>query len=493
MQGRVLAEERLDPYAEDLIESLRAFGYDLPTALADLVDNSIAARAKNVHISFCSDPGQTWVAIVDDGTGMSEPELHAAMRFARNPRHQRADGDLGRFGLGLKTASLSQARMLTVLSRNAAGSLAARTWDIDYIAQRKEWLVLTEPDPEVLRIADQVGFTGQGTAIVWRKTDKLGDGRTLSRRVSDAGRELALTFHRFLASGRLNLLIAHQVLTPLDPYLRRHPATQDRGVEELTASGHPIRVNPVVLPHPSRLTKKETTLVSGPGGMLARQGFYVYRGDRLVVAGSWLGLAGMHKSAPTRLARLALEIPPGVDLAWAVDVRKSTVHPPVQLEPRLIELAEDVRARSEKVFTHRGAPARGHGKRSSVEPVWHQVRRLGQSEYSINREHPLVVAAFSSPSRKAIEGALRLIETTLPRELIVQETVNHVTEHSPEREGGEPDMEEVLAMLRSLLTGLPSDPTDRTALADALLKSEPFCRYPGLVKEIIEQVPSEEA
>ncbi|GAA3896613.1 ATP-binding protein [Streptomyces lacrimifluminis] len=483
MQGRALAEERLDPYAEDLIESLRAFGYDLPTALADLVDNSIAAKAKNVHVSFCSDPGEAWVAIVDDGCGMSEPELHAAMRFARNPRHIREQGDLGRFGLGLKTASLSQARMLTVLSINA-DKLAARTWDIDYIAQRKEWVVLTQPDSEVLRIAERIGFTGQGTAIIWRKTDKLGDGRSLSRKVSDAGRELALTFHRFLETGRLNLRIGRQGITPLDPYLRRHPATQDRGTEELQTAGHAVRVNPVILPHPSRLSKQDTALVSGPGGMLARQGFYVYRGNRLVVAGGWLGLGNLHKSAPTRLARIALEIPPGLDLLWAVDVRKSTVHPPIHLEPRLIELAEDARARSEKIFTYRGAPVRRQGKHSQVEPVWHQVRRLGQSDYSINRDHPLVAAALSSAPENALEGVLRMIETTLPRELIAQEVTTRGEEPPPELE--HPDTEEVLATLRSLLTGLPSDATMRTTLAAALLKAEPFCRYPGLVKEIIE-------
>lgn len=484
MKAGVLAQERLDPYAEDLVESLRAFGYDLPTALADLVDNSIAAEAKNVRVAYCSDPGEAWVAIVDDGRGMSESELHAAMRFARNPNHHRAKGDLGRFGLGLKTASLSQARTLTVLSRDAVGQLATRTWDIDHIARQREWLVLTEPDDETLRIADQVGFTGRGTAIIWRNTDKLGDGRALSRRISESGRDLSLLFHRFLAKGRLNLSIGRQAIDPMDPYLRRHPATQDRGVEELEYEGHWIRVNPVVLPHPSRLTRQEAASASGPGGMLARQGFYVYRGERLVVAGSWLGLGGMHNSAPTRLARISLEIPPGADLAWAVDVRKSSLRPPACLEQRLVELAEDARARSEKVFTHRGTPSRNRGKLAQVEPVWQQVRRLGQSEYCINRGHPLVADALAGANGNALEGVLRLVEATLPRELIAQELTSH-----PEEARLQPDptdTEEVLAMLRALLSGIPRDPTQRTILAEALVKAEPFCRHPGLVREIIE-------
>ena len=121
----------------------------------------------------------------------------------------------------------------------------------------------------------------------------------------------------------------------MDPYLRRNPLTQDRGFEDLEHDGYSVTVNPVVLPHPSRLTREENLLASGPGGLLGRQGFYVYRGDRLVVAGGWLGLSGMHKTAYTRLARIAVEIPPDADLSWKIDVRKSTVRPPAALAGRL--------------------------------------------------------------------------------------------------------------------------------------------------------------
>ena len=121
--GTTPGGELLEPHAEDLAEALRAFGYDLPTALADLVDNSITAGARTVRIAYSSDPGAAWLAVIDDGRGMDEDALRTAMRFARNPGEQRAAGDLGRFGLGLKTASLSQARRLTVLSRPAGGTL----------------------------------------------------------------------------------------------------------------------------------------------------------------------------------------------------------------------------------------------------------------------------------------------------------------------------------------------------------------------------------
>ena len=286
----VAGEELLEPRAGDLAEALRAFGYDLPTALADLVDNSIAARARTVRIGYSSDPGSAWLAVVDDGRGMDPAELREAMRFARDPGSQRSAGDLGRFGLGLKTASLSQARKLTVLSRGPGGSLTGMTWDLDHVRQSRQWLVVSGTDQEALEIADALDFTHQGTVVLWRHTDRLGDGPELRRRATDAGRELSLLFHRLMADGRLSLHVGRRLLSPMDPYLRRNPLTQDRGFEDLEHDGHRIRVNPVVLPHPSRLSREESLLASGPGGLLGRQGFYVYRGDRLVVAGGWLGL-----------------------------------------------------------------------------------------------------------------------------------------------------------------------------------------------------------
>ncbi|YCK34195.1 ATP-binding protein [Actinomadura sp. ATCC 39365] len=482
------ADELLDPCAEDLIESLRAFGYDLPTALADLIDNSIAAGAQNVRVEYSSDPGSAWVAVLDDGRGMNENELRSAMRFARNPNAHRTASDLGRFGLGLKTASLSQVRNLTVLSRDSNGELSSRTWDIDHVTHQRQWMVLTELDDGARAIVDLLGFTGQGTLVLWRNPDRLGDGPDLSRRIKEAGRELSLLFHRFIANKRLTILVGGNRLEAMDPFLRTHPATQDRGYEDLKHGHHRIRVNPVILPHPSRLSKGDTTKSTGSGGMLARQGFYVYRGDRLVVAGGWLGISGLYNSQPTRLARLSVEIPPGADLDWEVDVRKSTVRPPSPIEKRLVEIAKDLRAGSERVFTHRGTPVPGHRARGEVQLVWQQVRRLGMSEYLVNRSHPLVSAALTGPGGESLEGLLRLIETTFPIDLVVQEVATSTAQEQVEA----PDVEEILSEFRSMLTGLPQDPVVRAALTSALMESEPFSRYPGLIQEIVKSETTEE-
>lgn len=484
-------EELLEPRAGDLAEALRAFGYDLPTALADLVDNSLAAQARTVRIAYSSGPETAWLAVVDDGHGMDRAELREAMRFARDPQAERSVGDLGRFGLGLKTASLSQARKLSVLSSGPSGVLAGMTWDLDQVRQRGQWLVGSEADHEALQIADELQFTHPGTMVLWRNTDKLGSGAELRRRVTEAGKELSLLFHRLMSAGRLSLHVSRQELRPMDPYLRRNPLTQDRGFEDLEYDGHQIRVNPVVLPHPSRLSKEESLLASGAGGLLGRQGFYVYRGDRLVVAGGWLGLPGMHNTPYTRLARIAIEIPPVADLVWKVDVRKSTVRPPAALADRLAELAEDARNRSIRVFTHRGTPAPTAAARRDLKPVWQQVRRLGRDEYNINRDHPLVAAALSHPLGPSLEGILRLIESTVPADLVSQAPTRGALLEDTAA-GSSDEVEEVLSTFRTMLAGLPPDPRQQAGMAEALAHAEPFSRYPGLIQEVIDAHVSKE-
>ena len=484
-----LVGELLAPQAAALAEALRAFGYDLPTALADLIDNSIAAKARTVRVEYLSDPGAAWLAVIDDGRGMDETDLRRAMRFATDPAEHRVVGDLGRFGLGLKTASLSQVRKLTVLSRGADGALAAMTWDLDHINRTQEWLVIPHADPEALEVADTLGFTHQGTMVLWRHTDRLGDGPDLRRRVTDAGKQLSLLFHRFMADGRLSLYVGQHQLRPMDPYLLRNALTQDRGFESLEYDGHRVTVNPVVLPHPARLTKDESLLTSGPGGLLGRQGFYIYRGDRLVVAGGWLGLPGMHNTAYTRLARIAVEIPPDADLTWMVDVRKSTVRPPAALAGRLTVIAEDVRARSQRVFTHRGTPTPDSGKHRDVKPVWQQVRRLGRLEYTISREHPLIADVLAGSSGSAFEGILKMIETTLPADFIGSQPSAVPPEDA---EAGTYEVEDVLQMFRTMLAGVPKDPDQRAAMAELLADAEPFNRFPGLIREIIDSESPEE-
>ena len=107
----------LPPRAHTLISATRHIGYSLESAIADLIDNSIAARARNVEIDFI-DTTESYIAILDDGFGMTDEELTSAMQYgSSDPSNNRSENDLGRYGLGLKTASMSQCKKMTVATK----------------------------------------------------------------------------------------------------------------------------------------------------------------------------------------------------------------------------------------------------------------------------------------------------------------------------------------------------------------------------------------
>lgn len=174
------AYEIVEPDAAAMTEALRAFGYDLSTAIADILDNSISAKAKKIDVQFHWAGARSWIRISDDGNGMDADELKAAMRLrSRNPREERAAADLGRFGLGLKTASFSQCRRLTVRSKKRGRTSTTRCWDLDYIEAEKTWALIEGAHPDTTeasftqQVAEFDGEDSSGTVVMWEKLDRV--------------------------------------------------------------------------------------------------------------------------------------------------------------------------------------------------------------------------------------------------------------------------------------------------------------------------------
>ena len=196
----------LPPYAPTLIESTRAIGYTLETAIADIVDNSISASASCIEIFFFP-VGDSYIAILDDGYGMDVEALETAMRYgSQNPNEKRAANDLGRFGLGLKTASLSQCRTLTVVSKQYNHIEACR-WDIDHVINAHDWSLLvldSEEDFNVIPQIEELQKLESGTLVVWQNLDRLkvGEldfGRSMGKKMDDVRSHLSLVFHRYIS------------------------------------------------------------------------------------------------------------------------------------------------------------------------------------------------------------------------------------------------------------------------------------------------------
>ena len=473
----------LPPVAPFLMQSLRSVGYTTSSALADIVDNSIAAGARTVDIRADLGP-DPYVAVIDDGSGMDDQALVCAMRFgSRDSREARTGMDLGRFGLGLKTASLSQCRRLLVATLTADGASAVAAWDMDACERTGRWW-LERPTLEALPedLLDQLKSQGRGTAVIWSKLDRLTSSggsdpvRAAQGAMLEAGEHLAMVFHRFL-SGELvrgfAITLNGRPLPRLDPFLEGHALGQALHPESFDVEGHKVTVSPFVLPFPSRLPQSDLDAAGGRDSLKTGHGFYVYRGGRLVVPGGWFRIVPSDELV--RLARVRVDVPVELDYLWKVDIRKTVAEPPAALRPHLRRVVGDVTLRSRRVYSHRGS-ARLEADRV---PLW-QRRDLrdGAAAWTINRDHP-AVAAFAGPD-DTIEPLLRLLETTLP----LQDIHLHLSNDLPVADENvlvEADLE---ALASRILDAVREQPRLACNLLERLQYMDPFNRDPDMARRI---------
>lgn len=341
------------PSARRLIKSLRDLGYDFASAVADLIDNSIAAQATLVAIDVEFDGDDSWVRIADNGLGMSVSELKEAMRYGAEREYDA--NDLGKFGLGLKTASMSQCQRLSVASRvnQRRAEIAAFCWDLDHIEKTNRWEILTLENEHLGPAIRKPLRDTLGTVVLWQRLDRvLGYkhpyGEMARKRILQMCREVeahvGMVFHRFLSgqvSGkRLKILINGNPVQPWDPFCRKELSTQRLSpvtlkIEQENVKGQ-IEVEPFVLPHQEQFSSLSAFVrASGPSKWNRQQGFYIYRANRMIQSGGWSGLRTIDEH--TKLARVALSFSPNLDEAFKINVAKMRVQLPAQLREEIQE------------------------------------------------------------------------------------------------------------------------------------------------------------
>ncbi|MEU2875102.1 ATP-binding protein [Streptomyces sp. NPDC007070] len=480
------------PEPAGMVASLSSLGYSLPAAIADLVDNSISAKAQNIDVEFAWAGSDSWIAVVDDGDGMSQEELVTAMTVAaRGPATPRSPTDLGRFGVGLKSASFSQARQLTVATA-CDGQWHPRTWDLDVVEKYGEWRLLHGADDDTAAILQRVRpCGGHGTVVLWRRLNGYhtaavteDDERTQKQFYAEATRteaHLGMVFARFLVGTRRRALrVSGTAVQPWDPFMTAHPSVQRLPAEELPLGNGSVRVEAFVLPSAHRLTPDEFSQAAGPQGWLDQQGFYVYRRNRLILAGDWLGQRGMRREEKYNLARISVDIPAGSDAEWGVDVRKSSVVPPVSLRPHLHRIARQARTRAAEVLRHRGqVAARTHG--DPLVYVWNVRRADGRLTCRINRSHPLVQATLRQGGANPadVRALIRLLEETVP---VATLRVMHETDTSDDPDpfgGAGPADETATEVAQRIYESLVSGGRSPAAARERLRTMSPFDQLQG--------------
>lgn len=481
--------EETPPKASAMINTFRAFGYNLQTAIADIIDNSISAKAENIWINYSWEGSESWVTILDDGEGMNLNALINAMTpGSKDPNEERDENDLGRFGLGLKTSSFSQCKILTVASKSDGFNVLKRCWNLDFVNQTAKWSLLDYISNEAY--LSRLSNLKNGTLVVWEDLDRLVGN---SHKENDSARKvfleefalveehLGLVFHRYLQKKRIKLWINGLQILPWDPFMKEENGGQLISTEVLERNN--VMVKCYVLPHISSLNV-ESRKIARTEDWYKLQGFYIYRNERLLLHGDWLGL--FSKNEHYKNARILIDIPNKLDHLWKIDIKKATATPSISIRKDLVRLGKMTRLAAANIYRFRGNQFMLDNSITSFDfqSVWKSAKlRDGSVKYYINQEHPIISRLFESDniSINDVKGILYLIGNTTPIESIIQNYSENP--ESLELRSENSELEEGTILLAKLmydsllLTGLSND-----FAIKQIFHIQPFNEYPQLIE-----------
>jgi hypothetical protein len=476
-----------EPQASSMIETFRAIGYSIETAVADIIDNAITAGARNVWVDYDWKGSGTLLSILDDGSGMNNEQLIQAMRpGSKNPLDERSINDLGRFGLGLKTASFSQTRKFTVFSKARDYKSVFWTWDLDYVNQEQAWkLVRFIPDEEIW--IERIERLETGTGVIWWDLDRLTkdtsedneEAKSKFLGIMDSVKtHLSMVFHRYMDEG-LTIFFRGREIEPWDPFMLGVEGLQSK--PETRFEGGTIKIKGFVLPHRSKLSAELYNYGKGPkDSWTAHQGFYVYRNGRLLVAGDWLGL--FKREVHYDLCRIQIDLPNNFDDAWQIDIKKSIARPPALYREQIFAIAKEVRNQAVEVYRHKGRVLRRTFPLDQYFPFWEERTRHGKRFYKLNRDHPLLSELLSKSGdlKKEFERLIQFIEETIPVPLITLQESENEKPHGQPFEGV--DHMAVKETMEYLYFDYVKRGMTRERAKARVLNTEPFNFFPEYIE-----------
>ena len=472
---------------------MRDIGYSLETAIADLIDNSISAGAGRVEVYCFADAEEPAFAIVDDGRGMGADEINHAMRHGGTGRNrERAPHDLGKFGLGLKTASFSQCRRLTVASRTDEGLYAAE-WNLDVVDERDDWIISLLDDEEIRGLPCFEFLPKRGTLVLWRNLDRLfgdyqGHARqeVVNKKLSDVRQHLALVFHRFMEgevpwSCRLHIYVNGHKIAAFDPFCLNHPTTQHHPIERIRIETHEIHLQGYTLPHHSKLSAQKYDLYKDRSNFFENQGVYVYRNYRLIAWGGWFRLIARNRSA--QLARVKIDFPSSLDHWWTIDIKKARVQPPRAIRSRLRQILDKVIAPSKRAYSERGQRLLS----DNPHALWERIADHNGIKYVLNSDHPLIqnlIKKLDQVGKSQLKLFISAVAEGLPVEIISMDWSNDPKEVFTYDQTNESTLKRLEKLRKSLPENLQSDKQAFRKFVDA---THLFDQYQEAVDDYIER------
>ncbi len=407
-----MADVKVNPNISALVISLRSIGYSFENAISDIIDNSITANATEISINCNWDGINPYVEIIDNGIGMNYEELINAMVLGSKSKKEIRDrDDLGRFGLGLKTASFSQCKKLTVITKQNEKILQA-IYDLEKVVKENDLTIdLTEPK-------EFDTLESQGTFVKWElidtleKKNKVDSQNYFNNLINDLEKHISLYFHRFLAGDKtkkITINLNNIACKPYNPFfVERSEKLPLEIIDDLNTS---CKVQAYTLPHHQKVNNFEWELYAGKEGYLANQGFYLYRNNRLIIKGTWFKLRA--KKEETKLSRIAIDIDNTCDEFWQIDVKKSSAEPPLTVRSKLKKIVDRFTAPAKKKINNRGAKLHNQ----DALPIWKRIINDHKIQYSVSKEHPKIESfkkQLIEDNKKGFDEILDLIDSTIP-------------------------------------------------------------------------------
>ncbi len=417
-------EQKIDliPDAHLLLSSLRSVGYKAETAIADIIDNCISAHANEIHVDFIWNESESRIMIYDNGFGMSKDDLIASMKIgSTDPNVVREMDDLGRFGMGMKTAAFSLGKKLIVCTKTE-NEFSNACWDLDYIEKQHDgnWTLMVDQDETAIEKCLDAYKTG--TVVVVENLDRLIDTSSMNKSktsfyktIERVKKHISLIFHRFIEEDGLKICFGEDTIEAWNPFILENSATQELS-EEYISGTKSVYIQPYVLPHKTKFSSEdELNKAQGYRGWNAHQGIYVYRNRRLLVYGTWFDF--IKKEPAFNLARIKLDITSASDYDWKIDIKKSVATPPLYVREMLDRAITVCTSASSKVYNSRGIYSKGNSSQQ-LDYVWEQRKnRMGNYAFYLNKKHPLIKEIYKQldeAGKENIKAYLALIEAYAP-------------------------------------------------------------------------------
>jgi len=396
---------------------------------------------------------------------------------------------LGRFGLGMKAASLSQCKILTVASKQNE-IISAYQWNYDVILYEKEWIVieLDEIDISHLSGIEDLMAYKSGTLVIWENFDSLekssGDVfSSLNEFKTKIANYLSLIFHRYLNNEnekKLNISINKLKLKGLDPFLEKHKKTNIRQEFKLAIKDSQnierfVTVLPFVLPYHKDISKEDLALLGGVANLRTKQGFYIYRNQRLIIWGTWFGLP---RNELTKNARIRVDIPNTLDDIWNIDIKKQNASIPKSIKNSLTSAVRETMEFSVKIQNHRGRISKIN---DGMDYIWNRVEGRDKNfRYSINRESlifGLLKDYVDDEAMNRFEMILEEIERSIPYQQIYIDISQDIIDEPVDPERLKDIENKGLMWVNHVIE---YGELSRKQAIDQLFVSEPFCKHPEL-------------